>query len=133
MSLPYIYTSQTSNRTLYVLVYNGVSRVFIFRFCSSETTTFRNSNLVRVWYSIRYNYFLTFMFNGASTSGLKFVLIDCSWLHCFMAFCKVFIKLYDKVIPRKILNYSFLKIQAHQTRKNDAAVCFCLNLLWKWT
>ena len=104
-------------------------RVFIYRPLHFCTSTFIIQNLVGFRYAIRYHYVLTIVSNGASTSGLKSVLIICSWVHCFVAFCKYSVKMFDKETFHKILSYAFLKIQAHQAWKIDAAVCFSLYLL----
>ena len=41
--------------------------------------------------------------------------------------------MFDMEILHKNLNYAFSKIQAKQSREIDAAVCFSLYLLLKWT
>ena len=73
---------------------------------------------------MRHHYCSTVMFNGASNSGFKTVLIICSWSHTFYAICQVFMKIFGLEMLQKSLTYALSKVQAQQTLNFDAAVCF---------
>ena len=42
-------------------------------------------------------------------------------------------KIFDKETFHKMLNYAFFKIQERYAHKFDAAICFALYRLFKWT